>query len=61
MGKGSTQGGWYHHHKIPFSRNVVVRVRVLDPSITYYVAWIQIRGIPSLRPLDKVGNLVNFI
>ena len=58
MGKGSLQGGWYNHHKIPFSKSVVVKVRIVycgPKCLSYFIGWVQIRGVVG-APLVLEGG-----
>eukprot|EP01052_Picozoa_sp_SAG31_P040175 SAG31_NODE_5755_length_2343_cov_1.582888_2_plen_331_part_00 len=58
MGKGSLQGGWYNHHKIPFRKSVVVKVRIVfcgPKCLKYFIGWVQIRGVVG-APLVLEGG-----
>eukprot|EP01079_Euglenida_sp_SAG-EU17-18_P005061 gene5061-5165_t len=56
MGKGSLQGAWYHHHKIPFSTSAVVRARFTNRTLKPYVVWAQVRGVECV-PIVLHGGL----
>jgi len=57
MGKGALQGGWYHHHKIPFHSNIAVKTRLTNATSTFQIlSWVQIRGVEGM-PIILAGGV----